>query len=224
MPELALQTYKIWPIDTQEASISYGSWFISEEPFGEKSYSGAWNASEVQYQLKGAYRFTTTAETFLVPSTPPKGEDPFTQSNLIETEQSQLQEVIYQIKRSPSILFRQIGNKLLSLFNSAKEDDSSSVGISINSLRNFLNFLRSHLDLKCPIISLTPQNNIYTSWRAGQDLIFSIHFLPSADVRFVIFRTNDRHPDRQIRISGATTTDVLKETVEPHGVWEWISE
>ncbi len=34
----------------------------------------------------------------------------------------------------------------------------------------------------------------------------------------------DRHPERQIRISGTATTDILMETVPPDGLWDWIAE
>jgi len=110
------------------------------------------------------------------------------------------------------------------LFNDAKEEDSASLGISVGSLRNFYNFLRLHTNLKCPTISLTPDYNIYASWRGEQNRVFSVHFLPNGDVRFVIFKPNDRHPGRQIRLSGIATTDVLMETVVPDSVSDWISE
>ena len=69
-----------------------------------------------------------------------------------------------------------------------------------------------------------PEDNIYASWRSEQNRLFSVHFLPNGDTRFVIFKPNERHPDKQMRISGTATTDILMETVTPYGVWDWISE
>ena len=80
-------------------------------------------------------------------------------------------------------------------------------------------------DLKYPNISLTPDDNIYTSWSDEQNKLFSVLFLPNReDARFVIFKPNNRHPKRQIRISGTVTTDILIETVESYNILDWISE
>jgi hypothetical protein len=204
-------------IDPEDTSLAFSKRFLSEDPTGERAYSGAWNAGRSQYQQNSSY---LRAMIMVYP----KFEEPFTQSNLVETEEGQVKEIIFQIKISPSILCRQIGNKLLTLFNDAKEDDPNNVGISLGSLKNFSNFIKSHPDLKCPSLSLSPDYNIYCSWRSKQNRVFSVHFLSGSDVRFVLFKQNDRHPDRQVRLSGTATIDVLKETVESHGVWNWISE
>lgn len=154
----------------------------------------------------------------------PENQDPFTQTTL-QREEDQVQELIFRIKRSRSICHRgRLANRLLNLFKDAKEEDPDCLGIAAKSLRNFNNFLLLHTNLKCPTISLTPDYNIYASWRDGQNRVFSIHFLPDADVRFVIFKLNVRHPERKIRISGVATTDVLMETVTPYGIGDWISE
>ncbi len=117
-----------------------------------------------------------------------------------------------------------LANRLITLFNDSKEEDPTSPGISDRSLFNFYNFLCLHDNLNCPTISLTPDYNIYASWRIERNRVFSVHFLPNGDARFVIFKPNDRHPERQIRISGTTTADILMETVGPYGVRDWITE
>ena len=154
----------------------------------------------------------------------PENQDPITQTTLLTREEDQVKELIFRIKRSKSICYREsLANRLLILFNDAKEEDPACLGIAAKSLRNFNNFIYLHANLKCPTISLTPDYNIYASWRDEQNRVFSIHFLPNADVRFVIFKPNDRHPQRKIRISGAATTDILMETVTPYGIGDWIS-
>ena len=110
------------------------------------------------------------------------------------------------------------------MFYDAKEEDPDCIGIAAKSLRYFYNFIHLHTDIKCPTISLTPDYNIYASWRGEQNRVFSIHFLPNADARFVIFKPNDRHPERKIRISGIATIDILMETVTPYRIEGWISE
>jgi hypothetical protein len=145
---------------------------------------------------------------------------PFTQANLLSYEESQIQELIFRIRTSPSISCKELANRFLALFNDAKEE---GVSIAIDSFRDFYSFLRLNPNLQCPTISLTPEYNIYASWKTDQNRLFSLHFLSNGDVRFVIFKQNERHPERQIRVSGSATIDILQETVASYGVWDWIS-
>ena len=145
---------------------------------------------------------------------------PFTQVNLLNYEEDQIQKLIFRIRTSPSVLCKELANRLLVLFDDAKEEEAS---IAIDSLRDFYSFFRLNTNLKCPTISLTPEYNIYASWRVDQNRVFSVHFLSNGDVRYVIFKPNDKHPERQIRVSGTATIDILQETVAFYGVWNWIS-
>jgi len=154
----------------------------------------------------------------------PDNQDPITQATLLKNEEDQVQELIFRIKRSIAISYRKsLANRILTLFNDAKEEDPDCLGIAAESLRNFYNFLHLHTDIKRPTISLTPGYNIYASWRGKRNRVFSVHFLPNGDARFVIFKPNDKHPERKIRLSGTATTDTLIKTVESSGVWDWIS-
>jgi hypothetical protein len=154
----------------------------------------------------------------------PDNQDSITQATLLENEEDQVQELIFQIRKALSITYHEsLANRILVLFNDAKEEDPDCLGIAAESLRNFYNFFRLHTNLKRPTISLTPDYNIYASWRGEQNRVFSVHFLPKGDTRFVIFKPNDKHPERKIRLSGTATTDILIKTVESSGVWAWIS-
>jgi hypothetical protein len=228
MPELTLLRHDRWFVASQKAGIAYGNRFLVDDPASEEPYSGAWNEEKAQYQLKKVSYLLTPTVSQEIPDVLFSGylkiEDPFTQANLVEGDEEQLQEIIFKFRTSSSIACREVANRLLVLLNDAKEDDPTSIGIVLGSLRSFYNFFQLNTNLKFPTISLTPENNIYASWRAKHNRLFSVHFLPSGDVRFVIFKPNDRHPELQIRLSGTVTTDMLKETVVPHGVWDWISE
>lgn len=148
-----------------------------------------------------------------------------TQEVLLNTEEDKVQELISQIRESHHIRCHEIlANRLITLFNDAKEEDPDRIGIVVDSLRNFNNFFRLHTKLKCPIISLTPDNNIYASWRAEKNRLFSVHFLQDNNVHFVLFQPNERHPSQQIRLSGIATIDVLLEKVAPHNICDWITE
>ncbi len=152
-------------------------------------------------------------------------EDSVTQADLLDREEDQVQELIYRLRKLFSIPYRgSLADRLFTLFYDSKEEDPTSLGIAAGSLRNFYNFLYLHSNLKYPNISLTPDNNIYTSWRGEHNRVFSVLFLPNGeDARFVIFKPNNRHPKLQIRISGTATTDILIETIEPYDVLDWIS-
>ena len=152
-------------------------------------------------------------------------KNPILQTDLLNNEEDQIQESIFQVKRSRSIPYNEnLADMLLALFNAAKEEDPESVGISPASLQNFIDFFLLHTNLKCPTVSLTPDYNIYASWRSEQNRVFSVHFLPNGDARFVIFKPNQRHPERKTRISGVATIDILMQTVMPNRIEDWISE
>jgi len=211
----------------QEVTIVYGNNFLIDDfPIGGP-YIGAYLLPQKPVPK---YKFWITPDVFhegrkAHVSDWPENEDPYTQENLLNNEEDQVQELIFRIRKLLSISYHEsLANRLLTLFNDAKEEDSISLGIAAGSLRNFYNFLQLHTNLKCPTISLTPDYNIYASWRGEQNRVFSVHFLPNGDVRFVIFKPNDRHPGRQIRLSGIATSDILMETVAPDGVSDWISE
>ena len=233
MPELELRgsdsSFKV-----PKAIMAYGNKYLVDDPTEETSSSGSWNIEKTEYQsqlslIYGKFRYQFSPVVSKGSFAPLMGtfidrENPFTQVDLVESEHDQVQELIFMIRTSPSISCRKLATKLLTLFNDSKEDDPTSVGINMASLRNFYNFFQTQSNLKCPTISLTPGNNIYASWRDERNRVFSVHFLPSGDVHFVIFKPNDRHPERQIRLSGTATADILQETVSSYGVWDWISE
>src|SRR3990172_94296 len=216
----------------QEATIAYGNKSLIDYSSIGESDDEVWNRGNRLPQKprkvsKDAYSLTAVSQegsqVLIRPWT--EKEDPFTQVDLLDSEEDAAQEIIYRIKTTLSVPYRErLANRLLTLVNDAKEADTSSSGITVGSLRSFYNFFQSHPNLKYPAISLMPEDNIYASWRSEQNRLFSVHFLPNGDTRFVIFKPNERHPDKQMRISGTATTDILMETVTPYGVWDWISE
>ena len=148
-----------------------------------------------------------------------------TKTDLIENKDDETKNLITRIRSNSLLLCReQLANRLAELFSASKEEDLDSVGINADSLRSFNTLLASYPKLKCPEISLTPDNDIYISWKREQDKLFSVHFFPNGDSRFVLFFPNDLHPGRSIRISGLTTTDKLIETVSFQSVLDWIQE
>lgn len=149
-------------------------------------------------------------------------DNAFTQVELLNTQDEQVQDLIYQIRKSKIILNHEIiANKLLTLFKIAKEEIPTSLGIAADSLSNFYDFLQLYENIKIPALSLSPDYNIYASWRSKEQL-FSAHFLPNNEIRFVLFKPNKRHPKRKIRISGTATSDTLMEITTPENLNGWV--
>ncbi|MFZ3089567.1 MAG: hypothetical protein WA240_02995 [Nitrospirota bacterium] len=234
MPDLNIQERNNKCVAVRKASIVYGNEFLIDTFPSDQPYPGAWELIRRPQRdtaaIRPKYSFCNTSavnpESYKVlESEWSVIKDPFTQVGLLDSEEEQLQELILRIKTSQSIQYREsLANRLVTLLHDAKEEDPNSLGIAVGSLRNCINFLQLHTNLKCPIISLTPEYNIYSTWRVEKNRLFSVHFLPNGDARFVIFKPNNRHPERTIRISGAVTADMLMETVATYGVWDWILE
>jgi hypothetical protein len=230
MPKLDL--YKVHKrVDVeQKASIAYGDRLIKGNFPSDELDTEAWDIINLMpKQLPETYKITylLTAESqeghkVLIRPWPEK-KDPFTQANLLDNEDDQTQDLIFRIRTSTSIPYRErLANRLLTLFNDAKEEDPASLGIVFGSLHDFYNFLQLHTNLKYPSITLSPDNNILASWRSKQSHVFNVHFLSNKDVRFVIFKPNKKYPDRKFRFSGAATIDTLMDEM-PKNMLDWIT-
>lgn len=234
MPETIIQEKdNRWAPD-REASRVYGNKFLTITSASDQPAPGGWALIVVPQQSvawpRPGYTVCNTpavneenCEAFMGEGI--DQEDPFTQVDLLDSEEESTQALILLIRTSLPTAYRErLANGLVALLQDAKEEDPTSPGIIVASLRNFYDFLQSHTNLKYPAISLTPENNIYASWRDEKKRVFSVHFLANLDVRFVILTPNDRHPERQIIISGIATTDILMSKVAPYGVSDWILE
>ena len=143
----------------------------------------------------------------------PERKNSFTQSNLFDNSK-ELFELIRIFKETQFISFRNhLANRLISLFHYAKDEDPLSMGINAESLRFFYRFLHSNINLKCPIITLTPELDIYSTWKEGNGRLFSAHFLPNVNARYVIFMPNPKNPELIDYSSGKTTYDALMQIV-----------
>lgn len=140
-------------------------------------------------------------------------------------EDETVEEIIWRIGATLSVPYRtKLASRLGDLQKAVQDEELDGRGIMAKSLQHFIELLKAYPALKCPIISVTPERNIYASWKAGPNRVFSVHFLPDAKVRFVIFCPNDKHPSETIRLSGTATVDVLIKLAQPYGVLDWVSE
>lgn len=141
------------------------------------------------------------------------------------TEDESVEQIIWQVATTLPIRYRaRLASRLSELQIAVQEEELDGRGISVGSLKHFIGFLSDYPTLRCPVVSATPDGNIYASWKSGSDNVFSINFFPDGKVRFVIFRSNNKHPGESIRLSGTATVDVVISIAEPHGVLTWASD
>jgi hypothetical protein len=148
--------------------------------------------------------------------------DPTTEHNTLEKNEALTLDLISRLAFTPSIPDRlSLGKRLFELYEDAKEEESESAGMCIESLRSFYAFLQAHSYLKRPSVTLTEDNEIYASWSAGREKVFSILFLSFGVVRFVILAPSTKKPKQHVKLSGMTDVESLLEKVKPWGVLDW---
>ena len=141
------------------------------------------------------------------------------------TDDECVEGIIWRVGTTLSARYRaKLTSRLSELQNAVQEEELDSRGITVRSLQHFIDLLKAYPVLRCPAVSVTPDRNIYASWKSGSNQVFSIHFLPDGKARFVIFCPNDKHPGETIRLSGTATVDVVMSIAEPHGVLNWASD
>ena len=161
----------------------------------------------------GGTQFTTGQGGSMATQQPPIADD------------RSVEEIIWRVRTTLPLLYRvRLASRLSELQKAVQNEEVDGRGISVRSLQHFIEFLEGYPALRCPTVSVTPDRNIYASWKLGSDRVFSIHFLPDGKVRFVIFYPNDKHPGQAIRLSGTATVDVIISIAAPHGVLNWASE
>jgi len=141
------------------------------------------------------------------------------------TENESIEQIIWRVGTTLPISYRKkLASRLSELQEAVGEEESDGRVITVRSLQHFVEFLKAHPMLRCPAVSVTPDGNIYASWKSASDRVFSIHFFANGNVRFVIFRPNEKHAGEVIRLSGTATVDVVMSIVSQHGVLSWASD
>lgn len=137
-------------------------------------------------------------------------------------DDDKINELIKYIRNKSTLQYREdIAAQLDYLYEEVR-DDPEEEAILPDSLIYFINFLQNSA-LSCPDVGLTPLGEIDAEWHEGSNRHFSVDFLPTGEVRYVIFKSNPNDPEKTDRLSGITTTDSLIHTIRPHGVLNWAS-
>lgn len=137
--------------------------------------------------------------------------------------QSELHRLVENIRVSSIVSYgEKLANRLGTLIE-AYCDENQGRFLSADSLRGFVGFLEANPTFNYPALTVSPAGNLYAQWKSGNDKLLSIHFLPTGDARFVIFKPNPKHTGRSVHMSCSTTIDTLADAVVPHGVHEWAT-
>ena len=140
-------------------------------------------------------------------------------------EEQSVDEIIRRIRTTlPDRYGQKLSARINELQQAVKDEELDGRGIDAGSLSHFVGVLKAYPAFRCPTVSVTPDRNIYASWKSGKDRVFSVHFLPNGSVRFVIFYPNTEHPGDVIRVSGVATADVVVKVAVPHGILSWATE
>ena len=154
----------------------------------------------------------------------PATESPFDELDEKLSSEEKIKKLIDYVREGSKIQFAQELAVKLNFLNEVVNEDPDEDSISIDSMRNFISFLQSTTNFKCPNVALTPSNEIHAQWRTSPNRHFAAVFLPTGETRFVIFAPNSKDPEMIDRISGLTSVDSLLERIQPHNVLEWASK
>jgi len=129
MPELALQEEV-----AQDATAIYGVKFTLDDSPSGYPYIGAWRlhrkAQPVTKFKVGISPTVNQEDREATVNGWTENEDPFTQANLLDSEDNKVQQLISQIRISTSITNNaRLVNRLITLFYDAKEEDLSLIHI-----------------------------------------------------------------------------------------------
>lgn len=151
-----------------------------------------------------------------------KKDNPFSHIDELLNNEEKVHLFINHIKSNLIAPYKErLAKRINDLFDFAIEDEADGIGISADSLQHFIAFLQRYPALKYPDVVLSPEENIVSEWHIDSNHHFSVDFLPSGDIRFVIFGPNPKNPEKTDRFSGASTWDCLYEFMKDHGVLNW---
>lgn len=112
-----------------------------------------------------------------------------------------------------------LSDRLEALLRAYQEDYGQS--LDAESLRTFMSFVSHHPELKRPIITATPDGNLFAEWKGDEGRRYlGVQFLPTRQVRYVAIRPNPQHV-QCIRSSGLVTADQLLAEIASHNVADW---
>lgn len=148
----------------------------------------------------------------------------FAELDALRSDDRVLQQVITSLRHATAIVYSaRLADRVEHLLEAYKEDYDNRV-FSADSLRTLIAFLEHNPSLKYPALTVTPDGELYAAWKQGSAHVFSVQFLDTREVRFVVMRPNPRYAGHSERFSGTTTYDNLMGAVKYLRVLDWAAE
>jgi hypothetical protein len=122
-----------------------------------------------------------------------------------------------------SIYASDLANQLDYLREASIEEAPEQSPISAASLQGFISFMQIEGDLAKPDLVLTYTGNIRAEWHKSRKEHFAAEFLPTGQVRYVVFASDPSHPSRTDRTQGLVSADSLLDKVKPFNVLSWVA-
>jgi hypothetical protein len=94
--------------------------------------------------------------------------------------------------------------------------------LNVESLRTLIEFISAQPNLNRPIITATPDGNLFGEWK-GHKRYLGVQFLPNRHTRYVAIRPNPQHVHTRIRSSGVVTADQLLTEIASYDVTTWAA-
>ncbi len=149
---------------------------------------------------------------------------PFEILDELRDEKAKVKELINYVRRSLDCPYaRRLERHLSDLMKRAEEESPYQSEPLADSLRMLIRFLQVSPDISYPGVTLTPRGNFRARWSVAPNKLCAAEFFPDQGVHFVVFSPDRMRPNQTIRLSGIASVTTFLNTVEPHGVLEWMT-
>jgi hypothetical protein len=112
-----------------------------------------------------------------------------------------------------------VAERLRHLHEIEPEDDEEP--ISLDSVAMLLSFLVPFTSKAQPAITVTPDGNIYATWKAEGGRHCGVEFTPARSAKLVLMVPGDADTGAGIHIAGRMGTSELERTLRLHGIHIW---
>lgn len=90
-----------------------------------------------------------------------------------------------------------------------RSEESDAASMSVDSIWGLHLALNGAARVELPRISLTADGNIYATWRARNQSVFSVHFLSQREARYALIRPDPQNRGTMLRSSGSAPADAV---------------
>lgn len=167
--------------------------------------------------------YQITADNTVIEDDYTRAEQTSSFDNLLSFYDKKLSSKITELRNYKDIDYSdKLADRLTELVGLGYEEEFDQVPIKIESLSNFISFIKSNISIKCPNIVLTPSREIQAQWGKAKDKKLVVVFLGGGEINFVLFVRNKISLSKIDRHAITTTVDMLLDIIKPSGAHGWV--